>query len=238
MAAAIGALPAPVEHYLRRALGKETRPIATAWLKQRGELRMDRRGRWVPFEAVEVVRPREVAFEWNARVPFGKLLHVRVRDAYRDGQAEARVRLQSLITIAHERNSERLDLGSLYRFLAEAPWYPTALRPSERLRWDAIDDARAVATLTDGRSRVSLEFRFNAFGDVAGIYTASRPRRRRGAYEPAAWEGRFDDYRDQAGLRIPMRSEVGWYEEGRWDSVWKGTIVEARHEFHANEMRP
>ena len=88
-----------------------------------------------------------------------------------------------------------------------------------------------MATLADGPHRVALEFRFNPFGDVAAIYTPERPRRVRGTYEMAPWEGRFDDYREQQGLRIPMRGEVGWHEDGRWDSVWRGNIVEARYEF-------
>jgi uncharacterized protein DUF6544 len=225
-------LPQPLERYLRRAMGGEARRISTARLVQRGTLRMDHTRRWAPFEARETVHPGDIAFEWKARLPFANFLHISVRDAYRDGKADARVRLQSLLTIGRERNNEQGDRGALYRFLAEAPWYPSALFPSDRLHWDAIDDWRALATLTDGRSRVALEFRFDTFGDVAAIYTPERPRRIRGAYEMAAWEGHFDDYREQQqGLRIPMRGEVGWHEDGRWDSVWRGNIVEVRYEF-------
>lgn len=225
------ALPEPVELWLRRALGKTTRRIRTARLKQRGELRFDRKSRWTQFEAEEIVSPEDVAFEWNARVVVGKFVHMSVRDAYRGGQAEARVRVLSLLTIAHERGGAQLNSGSLYRFLAEAPWYPTALLPSDHLRWDAIDAARAQATLTDGQTRVALEFRFDTFGDVAGIYAAARPRRHRGSYDMAAWEGHFSDYRQQDGLRIPLYGEVGWHDDGRWEPVWKATIVEAAYEF-------
>ena len=224
-------LPDPVAIYLRRAMGSETRRIAIARLKQSGEVRMERTSRWGAFEAEETVHPADVAFEWNARVPIGKWFHLRVRESYRHGHAEARVRLQSLVTLGHDKDSEPLDRGALYRFLAEAPWYPSALYPSAHLRWEAIDAKRALATLENGRCRVALEFRFDTFDDVAGIYTPQRPRRRRGGYENAAWEGRFQEYREHQGLRIPTRGEVGWHEDGRWDSVWRGKITEARYEF-------
>jgi hypothetical protein len=232
VAEAVGtALPEVVDHYLRRALGPTPRRIHTARLKQRGELRFDRKSRWARFEADEIARPDEVAFEWNARIVVGKFIRVSVRDAYRSGQAEARVRVLSLITIAHQRGGAQLNSGSLYRFLAEAPWYPTALLPSERLRWDAIDASRAQASLTDGQTQAALEFRFDAFGDVAGIYAAARPRKHRGGYDVAAWEGHFRDYREQDGLRVPAYGEVGWHDDGRWAPVWKATLIEAAYEF-------
>jgi hypothetical protein len=37
------------------------------------------------------------------------------------------------------------------RFFAEAACYPTALPPSQGMRWDAVDDASANATAVDGQ---------------------------------------------------------------------------------------
>jgi hypothetical protein len=43
------------------------------------------------------------------------------------------------------------------RFLAEAPWYPTTLLPGQGVRWKAIDDSTASATIQDGDTRVTLD---------------------------------------------------------------------------------
>jgi hypothetical protein len=64
--------------------------------------------------------------------------------------------------------------GSQHRFLAKAIWSPTALLPGERLRWSTIDDNRECATLTAHSVTVSLEFRFNAAGEVVGIFKPVR----------------------------------------------------------------
>ena len=37
--------------------------------------------------------------------------------------------------------------GELMRFLAEAAWYPTALLPSQGVRWQGADERSAFATL-------------------------------------------------------------------------------------------
>ena len=63
---------------------------------------------------------------------------------------------------------------SLHSFLAKAIWSLTALLPSERLRWSTIDDNKECATLTAHGVTVSLEFRFNAEGEVVGIFKPVR----------------------------------------------------------------
>ena len=46
--------------------------------------------------------------------------------------------------------------------------------PSVRLRWSSIDDNRECATLTAIGVTVSLEFRFNAAGEVVGNFKPVR----------------------------------------------------------------
>jgi len=62
----------------------------------------------------------------------------------------------------------------LHRFLAKAIWSHTALLPSVRPRWSTIDDNRECATLTAHGVTVSLELRFNAAGEVVGIFKSVR----------------------------------------------------------------
>jgi hypothetical protein len=225
------AIPAPLAKYLRRALGESWKLIRRVELRQVGELRTSPSSRrWLRFSAVEVVKPLEVAFLWDAHVRVMPLVNIRVQDCYAAGQGAGTVSICSVV-ITKDRGSRELNIGSLLRFLAEAAWYPSALIPSEKLRWQKLDSSRALAELTDGQLTVALEFRFDASGDLAAIYTDARPRKTRAGYEMSPWEGRFANYATRDGLRVPLRAEVGWYTAGAWSPVWRGEIVSASYCF-------
>jgi hypothetical protein len=200
-------------------------------LTQTGVLRTDVRSeRWMAFEAEHIAAPGVIGFVWNARVNVAPLLHVRVRDAFIAGRGSGQVSLLSAFTVASDAGTPEMNSGSLHRYLAEAVWYPTALLPSAKLRWDATDHDRAVATLTEAGVSVSLEFRFAPTGEVTGIYTPGRWGRFAGSYQQVPWEGRFRGYEERQGMLIPTEGEVGWYFEDDWRAVWKGRITAARYE--------
>lgn len=226
-------LPAPVARYLRHVLRDRQQPIRVARFSQVGQLRTDlEKDRWSDFEASQVVAPPVHGFVWNARVSIAPLLHVRVRDAYVAGQGSGRVSLLSAITVATDSGRHEMNSGSLHRYLAEAVWYPTALLPSAALQWHPISDGKAIATLTDAGTTVSLEFWFNDAGEVTGIYSSGRWGRFDGDYAQAPWEGHFRTYEERDGMLVPADGEVGWYSSsGVWRSVWRGKIVKVTYEF-------
>lgn len=116
--------------------------------------------------------------------------------------------------------------------------YLNRVLPSAALSWAPIDDRRALATLSNGRSTVSLEFRFNADDEVIGIYTPGRWRSLGGRYELAAWEGKFRSYRRHQGVLVPTEGEVGWYSRDEWRPVWRGTVVAASLRFRRAARNP
>lgn len=224
-------LPAPVQRYLRLALPVPTPPIRVARFAQAGVLRSDpASARWLPFQATHRVVPAASAFLWDARVRAAPLVRVRVLDALIDGRGSGWVGLLSRLTLSASIPSAEMDSGALHRFLAEAPWYPTALLPSVRLAWRGIDETRALATLSCGAVAVSLEFRFAADGTVSGIYTPARWGRFGKRYEQRAWEGHFAHYRRHDALLVPARGEVGWYSGGTWQAVWRGEMRAATYD--------
>lgn len=230
-------LPAPVARYFERVLQNGQPVIRLARFSQTGTLRTDAMNdRWLEFEASHIVAPSAIGFLWSARVAMAPLLHVRVLDALVAGYGSGQVTLISAFTLAAAKGNLEMNSGALHRFLAEAVWYPTALLPGARLRWSAIDDNTALATLTDNGVTVSLEFRFNTAGEVAGIYTPARWGTFDGGYEQVPWEGHFRNYVDRGGMVVPSEGEVGWYLEGKWRSVWKGTITEATYEFASRSV--
>ena len=223
--ASIDALPPPVQRYLRLALRDGQPRLATVTLEQAGRLRTGVESeQWLEFTATERIAPEARGFVWDARLRLAPFVHAGMRDIYAGGVGDGRVALQSAFTVAADRGGHDLNSGELYRLLAEAPWSPTLLLPREDLTWKAIDDGRAAATLTHGGETVTIEFRFNEAGEVTSVFAAARPRTYGTTYVATPWEGRFARYVTVDGMRVPSSGEVGWWVEGRWLSVWQGTV--------------
>ena len=69
-----------------------------------------------------------------------------------------------------------IDQSALVRYLSEACYYPTALLPSHRLTWTAIDDHHAKATLIHGPHKVSGTFEFDDEGRMLSMTSNDRYR--------------------------------------------------------------
>lgn len=225
----VGIVPAPVARYLDLALGSCVPAPRLAILEQIGMLRTDTRSlRWWPFQATHTASPLCPDFLWNARVKLAPGLHLRVMDFLVEGIGAGEVLLLSALRLGHERGRSEMNAGALHRYLAEAPWYPWALLPGERLTWSGIDDSRAMATLVDGATTVSLEFRFAASGEVSGIYSPGRWGRFSDGFRQVPWKGRFEAYERHAGVLVPTQAAVGWYRGASLELVWQGQVHSLR----------
>jgi hypothetical protein len=223
-------LPAPLARYFRFAL-KEGQPIIRiARIRHAGEFYLN--GKWIPFESTQLFSARPPAFVWDAKMQMNALMKVRVRDAYADGKGSMLAKIFALFTVADaDGSNNKLASGALMRFLAESTWLPTALLPNENLKWSAIDENRALATLSDSGVTVSLEFEFNETGEISGIFSPERFREYKGKYQPFPWSGRFWDYGERNGMRIPLQGEVEWRMPEGNAPYWRGRIVEADYDF-------
>jgi hypothetical protein len=223
--------PRPVAEYLRHALGRNGSHVRLAQLHQSGYLRTDGRSRrWMHFDAEQMVGPRTSSFIWNASVDVVGPIGVRVVDALTEEGGSGRVYLQSAWPIAKSDSGLEMNSGALHRFLAESVWYPNALLPSHRLRWEQLDDRRAVANLSTELAAVSLEFQFNERAEVIGVYSPGRWGTFGGRFRKVPWKGRFGDYCVIQGLRVPLQGEVAWELDGRWGTVWRGRLTRVRYQ--------
>jgi hypothetical protein len=231
----LSSLPQPVENYLKNVLTDGMPFISMVKTRQTGKLRtnVSTSANWLSFNAKQFVTPITNGFVWCARIKTPLRTWLRVSDGYISGIGVGKVDLLSIIPIVTESNIAELNSGSLYRYLAEAVWYPTALLPESGVTWTPIDDYRAVASLTDNGTTVSLEFRFNKENEVVGIYTTSRFKKAGGKYIATAWEGHFNNYTTQDGLRVPLYGEVGWYENNEWQCTWMADISNIKFNFYA-----
>ena len=116
------------------------------------------------------------------------------------------------------------------RFLAEAAWYPTALLPSQGVRWDAIDDTSARASLVDDVTTVSLVFRFDVQGLIYSAHAAARYRTVNGALVATPWQGRFWAHEMRSGISIPLHGEVAWLLPDGLLPYWRGRITDIIYE--------
>jgi len=225
-------LPAPVAKYFRWAL-KEGQPmIRSARIAQVGQFRARKADDgWNPFEAKQYLSTHPPGFVWDASIRMAPALNVRVRDAYVTRQGSMQAKILSLMPVVDQREMPELNAGALQRYLAEAVWFPTALLPSDSVKWSAMDDRRALATLSDRGNAVSLEFHFGDIGEITGVFTPGRYREVNGKYELTPWAGHFRSYEEREGMQIPVEGDVEWRLKDGSFPYWKGRIVEVTYDF-------
>jgi hypothetical protein len=225
----IEGLPAPVQRFFRAVL-KDGQPIVAAVnLSQQGLFNMsETKAKWSPFTATQFVTTQRPGFDWDARIQMAPSVSAFVHDAYALGAGSLHVSLLGLFTVADVRDTPAAAQGELLRFFAEMPWYPTALLPSQGVRWEAIDDTSARATLTDAPTTVSLVFRFNAEGTIETMRAEARYRDKLTAMP---WSGRLWNYSVCNEMLIPLEGEVGWEYPDGIRLYYKGKVTGINYEF-------
>lgn len=229
----IEGLPAPVQQFFRTALTDGQPIVSAATFAQQGQFNMDeKKAKWSPFTATQRVLTQRPGFDWDARIHMAPGLNAFVHDAYVLGEGTLHASLLGLVTLANVRGTSEANQAELMRFFAEAAWYPTALLPSQGVRWEAMDSTSARGTLTDGATTVSLVFRFNPDGLIDSIHAAARSYRTVDSKLVAMpWDCRAWDYTVRNGMQIPSFGEVAWQlPEGSYP-YWRGQFTEINHEF-------
>lgn len=228
----IESLPVPVQRYFRRVLKDSQAIIAAVSVEHVGTINMSESGeQWKPFTSKQRVITRRAGFDWNARVMMMPGVPVRVHDAYIAGEGSLRAALLGLMTVAKFQNSLDLNRGELMRFFMEAVWYPTALLPSQGVRWEAVDDQSAKGTLTDDGISLTLLFRFNGDGLIDTVRAAERGRLVAGAMTFSPWQGRFWNYALRDGMLVPLNGEVAWLLPGQEKTYYRGVTSKLTYDF-------
>lgn len=178
---------------------------------------------WKHFTARQLFVPGAPGFVWDARIAMARGVPVRVRDAFADGTGSMHGAVLGLVTVVRSEGSPELATAALQRYLGEAVWFPFALLPRHGVEWTAIDGSSARATLRAGETAVSLEFRFDADGLVASVFTPAR------AYDDGKnpprqipWQARNLVWGEVDGRLVPRDAVVEWLlPAGPW-AYWRG----------------
>lgn len=224
-------LPAPVQRYLRAVLQEGQPLISAVNMEHTGTFNMsETEEQWQPFRSTQRVIVRRPGFVWDARIRMAPGVIAHVHDAYVAGAGILTGKLFGLLPVVTMPSTPELAHGELLRFFAEMVWYPTALLPSQGVTWEAIDDTRAGATLTDGTTTVKLTFHFDAQGLIHSVHADGRYREVDGGQVLTPWQGRVGDYEVRDGMLVPLEGEVAWLLPEGVKPYWRGRIQRIQYE--------
>jgi len=230
-------LPPPVQRFFRAALADGAPLVAALTLEHRGTFNLAAEGpdRWIPFTSTQRVTTRRPGFVWDARMAMAPGLTVRVHDAYVAGEGILHPAVLGLVSLTDLRGTDPepggVAHGEFMRFVAEAAWYPTALLPSQGARWTAVDEHSAQVVLTDGAVGISLLLRFDpGTGLIDSVHAEARGRTVGEGVVMTPWEGRWSDYAEHDGMKVPMSGEVAWLTPDGRRTYWRGTVTALAYE--------
>lgn len=225
-------LPEPVQRYFRAVLTDGQPIIGAASIEMAGKINMSATAeQWKPFTSHQRVITRRPGFLWDAQVDMFPGAPARVVDSYVAGQGQLIAKLLGLVTVADAHGGGELARGEFMRFFAEAAWYPTALLPSQGVRWQAADDASANATIVDGPITLILLFRFNESGLIDSVRAESRGAGVGKGMVMLPWDCAYSNYQRQDGMLIPMAGEAAWVRSEGRKAYFIGNVEKLSYEF-------
>jgi hypothetical protein len=227
-------LPVPVARYLRQVLRNGQPMIRRARIDWRGEFNMGQPGadNWKPLQATQEYVVDPPGFVWDARVAMATALPVLVRDMFLAGQGSMRGKIAGWITVIDAAQTPQLSMAALQRHLGEAIWFPTALLPSQGVRWEPIDDSRSRATLSSGGVTASVEFHFGADGLVDAAIVPDRLfDSGKSPPEPHLWRARVLGWREFEGMKLPAQAVAEWVLDSGVYAYWRGEPVTVSFDF-------
>jgi hypothetical protein len=205
-------LPAALETYLHWAGVDGRRHISEVQQRQEGRLRTRMNGPWYPVQGVLSLKPDIPERIWTGLIKPYPLVRITGRDAYENHAGSMLIEAYSRFTLAKVTGPE-MDASALVTILAELPLAPSAMRPSDRLQWDPIDDMSARATLRDGALSVSGIFTFAPSGAPVRFESNDRYRQVGKAAVRTPWLARYDRFADHDGWNIPVEVAAAWVSD-------------------------
>jgi hypothetical protein len=210
-------LPPVVQKWLKTSGIVGTPQAYCARIRQRGSMRTKPDGKWMNFTAEQYIDLQKPGFVWSVKVDMMPLLYMDGRDKFMQGEGEMLIKMLSLISVVNEGQTDKMNSGSMLRYLVETTWFPSAVL-SRHLRWESTDSLSAKATMSYQHTTVEGIFHFNETGD----FLSFEAERYYGGGESATlekWVVSADDYKWVNGLRVPFRNSVTWQlKEG--DFTW------------------
>jgi hypothetical protein len=208
LAARYDDLPEPVRRYLHYAVSAEASATRTARLKHDGFFRTKPNQKWLAIRGEEYFTVAVPGLVWNATARPASLLWIEARDLLQSGHGNMLVKINSAITIADAKGPE-LDQGASLRWLGEAIWFPFAF-VGDQVRWEAIDDHSARATLIQPGLPVAATFEIDNEGQLTNMRSDRYRDLGKGQSVLTPWVAECSEHRTFSGFRVPTAVDVAW----------------------------
>ena len=200
-------LPAPVQRYFRAVLRDGQAIITAATFDLAGTINMSATGgeNWKTFTSTQRAVVHGPGFLWNGKIAMMPGVAARVHDSYIAGVGMLHATILGLFTVADVHGGGEIARGEMMRYFAEMAWYPTALLPSQGVRWEAVNDSSANAILVDGPITLTLLFRFDAAGLATSVHADARGSGVGKEMVMLPWDCNVSNYQLRDGMMVPTR---------------------------------
>lgn len=205
----VAELPEPARRYFLHAMQPGTPLARVVRLTMGGEMRLGPEQGWLPFRASQVLAP-PTGFVWEASAGRG-LMRFSGADTYGYGRGRVAFRLWDLVPVARAGGAD-VSRSARGRLAIESIWQPASLLPHQGVRWTAVDEQTARATVTIDGEAIPLTVTIAANGrllfahmDRWGNLTAS------GHYAPIPFGADILEETELGGYTVPSRLSVRWW---------------------------
>jgi hypothetical protein len=216
-------LPEPIRAFALRGLAGAA-PAAAIRLEQAAEMRLKKGADWSSLAARQTIATAQPGFAWIARMRLGPVPVVRVLDSFENGEGLLEVRLFGAVRL-DARSGPDMALGEGLRYLAELPWAPEAILLNRQVSWGETD-AGITARIETAGGPAEVIFTLDVDGDLVGVLARGRPAALAdGTPAPLDWRGRFFDYAEIGGRRVPTGAEVGYEYPDGYEAYFRGRVT-------------
>jgi len=201
-------LPLIVQKWITTSGALEKSKTTSVRLKQKGEMKTKPNGNWMSFSAEQYFNILDPSFVWITKVDALPFIYMDGRDKLQNGRGEMLIKLLSWFPVVEEGNNEKVNSGSMQRYLAEMCWFPSAAT-EKHFFWESTAQNSAKATMKVNDKTVSGIFTFSENGEFLSFET----QRYFGADANAKLETWFIeavDYKIFDGIKIPNKCKVSW----------------------------
>ena len=202
-------LPAPALRYLLHAIRTGTPLASSVSLEMRGTMRLKPEQEWAPMKARQILAPPK-GFVWRAEVGAG-LMRFSGGDHYANGSGRVRFWLWGIIPLVKQEGPD-VSRAALGRLVCETIWLPSSLLPRNGVKWEALDDESAQATIKIGGEMTTLTLFVEPDGRLREIRILRWGNQTEdGSFGYVPFGGHMQEERDSGGYTIPSKVGVGWW---------------------------
>jgi len=209
-------LPLPVQKWLNISGVMKIPIIQDVYLKQDLLMKMNPgQKNWEKATAQQFFATKKPSFIWSVDMQMMSLINVVGRDKFEDGKGEMLIKVLSVFPVVDVKENEKVNHGTLQRYLAEVVWFPSAAL-SPYITWESIDNYSAKATMSYNGTTGSGIFYFNDDGDFKK-FVAMRFKDVEKESELKEWIVEAVKSKVINGVKIPIELKATWkLDEGDW----------------------